>query len=164
MPVSPVGRTQVQFARRVLRHASILTRQLAFRHSRNPMGAHGCHILGVPSSLCVGSSLPSVMFAAKSVPQRIRWHLATARGAVTRQFRFSRRDALNGRRLCRLCTVPSNSRLLMPASSPTSAHSGGIPLFPRHELPRQRSTSLSEGERVNAKLYHPPSLTDYRKQ
>ena len=90
-------------------------------------------LLGVPSSVRVGSSLPSAMFAAKSAPPCIRWHLMAARGAVTRLFRFSRRDARNGRRLCRLCAVASDLRLLMPASSSTSSHSGGIPPFPRHE-------------------------------
>lgn len=73
MPVSPNGRTPVQSVRRVLRHASILTRQLAFRLGRNPMAAHGLHHFpGVPSSERVGSSLPSVMFAAKSASRRIR--------------------------------------------------------------------------------------------
>ena len=61
-------------------------------------------------------------------------HLAAARGAVTRPFRFSRRDAHDGRRRSRLCTVASDLRLLMPASSPTSAGSGGLPPWARHEL------------------------------
>ena len=61
-------------------------------------------------------------------------HLATARGAVTRQFRFSRRDARNGRRTSRLCTVASDLRLLIPASSTPSVLPGGIPPWTRHEL------------------------------
>ncbi len=99
----------------------------------------------------VGSSLPSVMFAAKSVSRGIRWHLMAARGAVTRQSRFSRRDALNGRRRCRLCTVASDVRLPMPASSTTSPHSGGIPPFPRHECLARWGEAVSASRPFAAK-------------
>ena len=57
---------------------------------------------------------------------------------MTRLFRSSRHEARNGRRTSRLCTVASDLRLLMPVSSPTSVHSGGVPPWTRHELPQQR--------------------------
>lgn len=82
LPVSPFGRTHVLSDRRVLRLASMLTRQLTFL--RNPMAAHG-----VPRSMrgCVGAScmvLLSAMFVGSCVSQRIRWRPSAGRRAVTR--------------------------------------------------------------------------------
>ena len=128
----PGGRTPVLSARRVPRLTSRLARQLAFL--RKPMAAHGVPLprRGVDGASCTAP--PSAMFAATVRPAS---HPAASGGGPRGDdspFRFTRRQALAGRRGApRLCDAFPQVRLLMAAASPCATPPAGIPASSRRE-------------------------------